>query len=165
MAALMMILSGCRESAVDRIDPTTGAVPPASPDAVAPEPNIAAAPSMPAVTVAPPADGKYPVLTFEKDEHDFGKIGPTQQVSHSFEFTNTGEADLIITSAKGSCGCTVPDYPKDPIKPGARGQIKVSFDPSGKKGQQHKTVTILTNTASGQEKLGVKASIQESGKN
>ena len=167
VASMMVALSGCRkESAADKLDPTTQAVPPASPDAViAPEANIDAAPAAdkPTVTVAPPADGKYPKMTFAKNEHDFGLIRENEPVSYSFKFENTGDADLIITSAKGSCGCTVPDYPKDPIKPGESGKIKVSFNPSGKKGQQHKTVTILTNTAAGQEKLGVKATIQDAG--
>ena len=165
IAALLATASCKEESAASKIDPSTEAVAPASPDAViAPDPNIAAAPAeKPTVTVAPPADGKYPKMTFAKEEHDFGTIKETETVTHSFKFTNTGEADLIITSAKGSCGCTVPDYPKDPIKPGATGNIKVSFNPSGKKGQQHKTVTILTNTASGQEKLGVKATILDAG--
>lgn len=108
-----------------------------------------------------PADGKYPIMNFEKTEHDFGKIKTGDKVDYTFNFKNTGDTDLIISKAKGSCGCTVPDYPKDPIKPGQSGKIKVSFDSANKHGQQHKTVTITTNTAKGEEKLSIKASLQD----
>lgn len=106
-----------------------------------------------------PADGKYPVMAFAKSEHDFGTIKANDKVTYDFTFTNTGTADLIITDAKGSCGCTVPEYPKDPIKPGQGGKIKVSFDSANKKGQQSKTVNITTNTAAGAEKLTIKTTI------
>ena len=76
-----------------------------------------------------------------------------------FSFTNTGEADLVISNAKGSCGCTVPEYPKQPIAPGEKAYIKVSFSPKGKNGMQNKTVTLTTNTAKGMEMLTVKANI------
>ena len=108
-----------------------------------------------------PADGKYPVMEFDKTEHDFGMIDKGAKVEYSFNFENTGEADLIITRAVGSCGCTVPEYPKDPIKPGTSAKIKVSFNSAGKHGQQQKTVTILTNTKKGTETLLIKASIKE----
>ncbi|REJ82395.1 MAG: DUF1573 domain-containing protein [Bacteroidetes bacterium] len=87
-----------------------------------------------------------PVMTFEKTEHDFGKITDGEKVSYAFKFTNTGNADLIIRAANGSCGCTVPEYPKDPIKPGKGGTIIVTFDSTGRTGKQSKTVTIISNT-------------------
>jgi hypothetical protein len=87
-----------------------------------------------------------PVMTFEKDVHDFGKIIQGEKVSYSFKFTNTGQSDLLITDAKGSCGCTVPEYPKNPVKPGEAGVIDVIFDSTGKTGQQNKKVTITANT-------------------
>ena len=59
-----------------------------------------------------PLDGKYPEMKFEKNQHDFGTINQGDTVEHEFKFENTGEADLLITNAKGSCGCTVPEYPK-----------------------------------------------------
>ena len=62
-----------------------------------------------------------------------------------YKFKNTGNADLVISDAKGSCGCTVPEYPKAPIKPGEEGNIKVTFDSSGKGGRQNKSVTVITN--------------------
>ena len=108
-----------------------------------------------------PVDGKYPVMTFDKTEHDFGIIDKESKVAYTFDFINTGEADLIITNAVGSCGCTIPEYPKDAIKPGESGKMKVSFNASGKQGQQQKTVTITTNTSQGSELLHIKAAIKE----
>lgn len=108
-----------------------------------------------------PADGKYPVMTFEKTEHDFGSIAAGSKVNYSFQFKNTGEADLIITRAVGSCGCTIPEYPKTPIKAGESAKIDVSFNSTGKHGIQQKSVTISTNTKAGVESLIIKASIKE----
>lgn len=108
-----------------------------------------------------PADGKYPVMTFEKTEHDFGTISAGSKVNYSFQFKNTGEADLIITRAIGSCGCTIPEYPKTPIKVGESAKIDVSFNSAGKHGNQQKSVTISTNSKAGVESLLIKASIKE----
>jgi hypothetical protein len=107
----------------------------------------------------PPADGKYPEMSFPETEFDFGDINPGDKVTHYFSFENTGEADLVISEAVGSCGCTVPEYPKEAIKPGGTGKIKVTFNSSGKHGIQHKTVTLTTNTETEKEKLHIKASI------
>ncbi|MFN3753647.1 DUF1573 domain-containing protein [Flavobacterium sp.] len=106
------------------------------------------------------ANGKYPVMTFDNEVHDFGTIQQGDKPSYVFEFKNTGEADLIITSAKGSCGCTVPEYPKTPIKPGESGNIKVSFNSAGKTGSTAKTVSIMCNTAEGNKILTIKANIE-----
>lgn len=106
-------------------------------------------------------DGKYPVMAFDKTEHDFGTITSGDKVDYSFKFKNSGEADLIITNAVGSCGCTIPEYPKEAIKPGESAKMKVSFNSAGKHGQQQKTVTITTNTEKGTESLTIKATIKE----
>jgi hypothetical protein len=82
-------------------------------------------------------------------------------VNYSFTFKNTGEADLIISRAVGSCGCTIPEYPKDPIKAGDSGKIDVSFNSANKHGNQQKSVTIYTNTKAGVESLNITASIKE----
>ena len=108
------------------------------------------------------SNGKFPIMTFAQKQHDFGPIDQTAKVSYDFEFKNTGAADLIISSASGSCGCTIPEYPKEPIPAGGSGILKVSFNAAGKSGQQLKTVTIITNTASGKEMLSIKASITPS---
>jgi hypothetical protein len=83
---------------------------------------------------------------FEKSEHDFGKIKQGESADYSFKFTNTGKEPLIIENAQGSCGCTVPNYPKEPIAPGATGTIDVRFNSAGKSGMQQKTVTLTANT-------------------
>ncbi len=104
-----------------------------------------------------------PVMTFEEKEFDFGNIEQNTPQEHTFVFTNTGEAPLIITNASSSCGCTVPDYPKDtPIQPGEKGELVVKFNGSGMN-QVIKTVTLNTNTAKGQEMLRIKAFVQPKG--
>jgi hypothetical protein len=87
-----------------------------------------------------------PVLKFESDTHDFGTIIEGEKVSFAYRFTNVGKGTLIIRAAQGSCGCTVPEYPKDPVPPGGEGIINVTFNSEGKEGHQDKTVTIISNT-------------------
>ena len=87
-----------------------------------------------------------PVFQFEESSHDFGNIFEGEKISFAFRFKNIGKADLVIRAAQGSCGCTVPEYPKEPIKPGDGGVINVTFDSQGKEGHQEKTVTIISNT-------------------
>lgn len=92
-----------------------------------------------------------PVVQFDKEVYDFGTINEGDIVEASFEVTNTGKSDLIITSAKASCGCTVPSWPKDPIKTGESAKIEVKFNSKGKKNKQTKAITLTTNTANGRE--------------
>ena len=92
------------------------------------------------------ADEDRPVMEFKKVLHDFGEITQGEKVNYSFTFKNTGKTDLIITSARGSCGCTVPKWPKRPIAPGQESVIDVLFDSHNKKGNQHKKVTVVANT-------------------
>ncbi|MGQ0829570.1 MAG: DUF1573 domain-containing protein [Bacteroidota bacterium] len=102
--------------------------------------------NVPATASGTPAEpGSAPAMTFNEEKHDFGKIIQGEKVSFSFIFKNTGGTDLIISSAQGSCGCTVPTYPKEPIKPGQEAKIDVVFDSSGKSGLVEKTVTLTTN--------------------
>lgn len=89
--------------------------------------------------------GELPEIKFDEEEYDFGKITQGEKVSHAFIFKNTGSKNLIISGASGSCGCTVPEWPKEPIKPGAEGKINVVFNSEGKSGYQEKTVTLVTN--------------------
>ena len=99
-------------------------------------------------------------MSFDKSVHDFGTIQEGETVQTTFTFTNTGLTDLIIVDARGSCGCTVPNYPKNtPIAPGATGEILVSFDSSNKPNMQQKTVTISANTTNGRETLRIKAMV------
>ncbi|AWA30253.1 DUF1573 domain-containing protein [Flavobacterium magnum] len=106
----------------------------------------------------PDAAGKA-IMDFKEREFDFGDIKEGDKVEHVFEFKNTGEADLKIESARGSCGCTVPDYPKEPVKPGEESQIKVSFNSARKHGKQHKTVTITANTPKGSEIIRITGNV------
>ena len=96
-----------------------------------------------------PSDGSgntnLPVVEFEKMEHDFGSVTDGEKVTYNFKFKNTGSADLVISSAKGSCGCTVADPPAKPIPPGEEGFISVTFDSHGREGFQKKEVTVVTN--------------------
>ncbi len=89
--------------------------------------------------------GNLPDIKFEEEEHDFGKITQGEKVSFAFKFTNTGKSNLIITSAAGSCGCTVPEWPKEPILPGKEGKVNVIFSSEGKSGIQEKSINIVTN--------------------
>ena len=89
------------------------------------------------------SDSEGPVMTFNKTTHDFGTINEGDKVTTEFSFTNTGNSDLIIVDARGSCGCTVPKYPKNTaIKPGQSETITVSFDSNNKPGMQQKSVTL-----------------------
>lgn len=89
--------------------------------------------------------GKAPQMKFASMEHDFGTISQGERVTTQFTFKNTGGSDLVISEAHGSCGCTVPDYPRKAIPPGGEDVIKVEFNSEGKSGQQEKTITLTTN--------------------
>ena len=86
-----------------------------------------------------------PVIKFEKDTHDYGDVKKGSDGIYYFEFTNTGTAPLIISDAKGSCGCTIPEFSKDPIAPGAKGKIKVDYDSENRVGPINKSVTVTSN--------------------
>ena len=87
------------------------------------------------------ADIKYKAPTF-----DFGKIKQGEKVTHSFAFTNTGKAPLIVTNAVASCGCTTPVWPKTPVMPGDTASISVTFNSAGKSGLQDKLITVSSNS-------------------
>ncbi len=103
---------------------------------------------------------KVPVLTFEKDMHDFGRLSAGENISYSFKFTNTGQADLVISGFDTSCGCTVADYPKERIKPGESGYVTVSFRSAGKSGQQFQEVTVTSNAKPAKVKLKIHAEVR-----
>ncbi len=87
-----------------------------------------------------------PVFQFEEETHDFGTITEGEKIQYAFRFKNTGTGDLVIRSANGSCGCTIPEWPHEPIPAGGSGVINITFNSSGKNGMQHKTVTMISNT-------------------
>lgn len=100
-----------------------------------------------------------PEFEFEEEVYEFGEVSQGEKVEKTFTFRNIGGAPLIISDAKGSCGCTVPQYPRDPIPPGGEGIIKVIFDSNGKKGKVHNTVTLVANTVPNKKVLAIKGNV------
>lgn len=100
-----------------------------------------------------------PEIKFEEEIHDFGKITQGEKISFAFKFKNTGDKNLIISGASGSCGCTVPNYPKEPIPAGGEGKIDVLFNSEGKSGLQEKTVTLITNCEPSTRILKIKTEV------
>ena len=98
-------------------------------------------------------------IEFNKEVHDYGTIKNGADGSCIFEFKNTGSEALIISNAKGSCGCTVPEWPREPVAPGESGVIDVKFNSKGKKGKQNKRVTLTTNMIPSQQVLIVKGQV------
>ncbi|KXK39333.1 MAG: DUF1573 domain-containing protein [Saprospiraceae bacterium] len=160
--ALVAVLafSSCKEKAAD--------------DANVPTPEASTAPAM--TTTAPDAGavaaGETPAPTgptttikFDEDVYDWGTIMDGDKMTHVFKFKNTGNEPLIISNAKGSCGCTVPEYPKDAIAPGKSGEIKVVFDSKGKGAvggkDDTKRVTITANTDPVDTYLTIKGKIDK----
>ncbi|MGY3054788.1 hypothetical protein ACVWYG_002997 [Pedobacter sp. UYEF25] len=88
-----------------------------------------------------------PVIKFEKDVHQFEKIKEGEKVEYDFKFTNVGKSPLIISSATATCGCTIPEPPKEPILPGKDGFIKVVFNSAGKSGINDKVITVNSNAS------------------
>ena len=86
-----------------------------------------------------------PKIEMLETSFDFGEMQQGESVTHDFVLKNIGEGNLIISAAKGSCGCTVPEWPKEPIAKGEEAIIKVTFNSAGKSGKQNKTVTLVTN--------------------
>lgn len=101
--------------------------------------------------------GPAPAFKWAEETYDFGTIREGEIAEHTFKFTNTGEAPLIISNASASCGCTVPSWPKEPIPVGGTGEILVKFNSSNKPGVQNKTVSITANTNPKLSRLNIKA--------
>jgi hypothetical protein len=91
-------------------------------------------------------EGPLPTFAFSTTDHDFGTIKEGEKVSYTYKFTNTGQAPLIIQNAQPSCGCTVPEWSKEPIPVGGTGFVKAEFDSNGKPNIQNKTITVTANT-------------------
>ncbi|HNT92729.1 MAG: DUF1573 domain-containing protein [Bacteroidales bacterium] len=104
------------------------------------------------------------ILTFKSPDHDFGQVNAGEKVGCIFTYTNSGDADLVITSASASCGCTVPKFDKKPVAPGGSGTIEVIFDTSGREGMQTKTVVVQSNAENNLVILRIIADIIKSGK-
>lgn len=142
---LVVALASCRdkaaekriaelESRISQMEGNKGATATASPAAAA----------TPAAEEKP--EGPLPVVEFETVDHDFGTVKEGEKVSYTYKFKNSGQAPLIIQSAQPSCGCTVPEWTKEPIPVGGSGFVKAEFDTNGKSNIQNKTITVTSNT-------------------
>jgi hypothetical protein len=106
-------------------------------------------------------ESNYAEITFDRVFHDFGMVSEGEIVKTIFKFTNTSENDLYIVDAMGSCGCTVPKYPKNiPIKPGGTGEIEVNFDTNGRPDLQQKMVKVSAHTPTGGQLLRIQAFVE-----
>ncbi|MFN8153523.1 MAG: DUF1573 domain-containing protein [Bacteroidia bacterium] len=113
-----------------------------------------------APAAAPVENKNAPEMVFDVLEFNFGTIKQGESVTHEFTFVNNGKEDLVITNAQGSCGCTVPQYPKEAIAKGAKGVIKVTFNSAGKMGLQDKTVTLTSNAKNSPIILHLKGTVE-----
>jgi Protein of unknown function (DUF1573) len=103
---------------------------------------------------------EYPILEIENANFDFGDIKKDDKVEHVFKFTNKGKiGDLIIINVSPSCGCTVPEWTKTPVKPGESGEIKIIFNTAGKSGLQQKSIMVTANTIKENEVINFTANI------
>lgn len=134
----LIAFSSCKENAAKKIEET----------------NVAAA------AVRDASSSKFPVLEFDKKEHDFGEIEAKKSVETVFKYKNTGDAPLVITNIKSSCGCTVPqDWSREPLAPGAEGKFTVKFNGSGSN-KISKSITVTANTEKGSEIVKISAFVK-----
>ena len=128
---------------------------PTKPTPMPVKPAPAPAPAKPVGSVSKDtAEFKFDVM-----EYNFGTINQGDAINYDFNFNNTGKDPLVISEAHGSCGCTVPQWPKEPIKKGDKGVIKVTFNSTGKSGMQDKTVTITSNAKNSPHVLHLKGTV------
>jgi Protein of unknown function (DUF1573) len=99
------------------------------------------------------------ILKFEAESHDFGKVKEGQIATYEFKFTNTGNAPIIISNARPSCGCTTPDWTKEPIMPGKPGKVTASFNSQGRPGPFFKTITVESNAETPSLQLTIKGEV------
>ena len=100
-----------------------------------------------------------PVLEFDETRHHFGDVKEGEKLTYEFKFTNAGTSDLLIGAVSPSCGCTVADFPKEPVKPGDDGKIAVTFNTAGRSGMQSKTISVLSNAIPSTRVLTISAEV------
>src|SRR5882757_2491643 len=106
------------------------------------------------------AQAQGPVITCDKNTHDFVDIFQGEKVERVFRFTNSGSEPLVITNVEVTCGCTTPKgWPRDPVNPGGRGEITVQFDSSHKIGRQNKVSTVVSNAVSGISQITISVNV------
>ena len=159
--ALLLVVGAAlaQDKKAEPARPTPAAAPAPSPAAPA---MISTTPAAPSVTPAQaaPANPNAGDFKFNEEEFNFGTIKQGDVATHEFTFINSGKEPLIITSAQGSCGCTVPTWPKEPIAKGEKGTIKVTFNSAGKMGMQDKTVTIQSNAKTNPKVIHMKGNVE-----
>ncbi len=134
----LIAFTSCKENAAKKIEDS----------------NIAAAAERDAKS------SKFPVLEFDKKEHDFGDVEKNKPVETVFNYKNTGEAPLVITDIKSSCGCTIPkDWSREPLAVGESGKFTVKFSGAGSN-KITKTITVTANTEKGSEVVKISAFVK-----
>lgn len=108
---------------------------------------------------APAPDPNAPTMSFEKDAIDYGTIKQDADGNRVFSFTNNGKTPIVISEAHGSCGCTVPTYPKEPILPGQKAEIKVHYD-THRVGPFSKSVTVNSNAKNSPVVLRISGTVE-----
>jgi hypothetical protein len=160
LLALLIVISGCSNGDLkQRVSDLEGRVAAleAKNNPVRPTANPATPQTQPDVK----PDGPLPAFSFVEEEFDFGTIQEGDVVEHTFKFKNVGEAPLIISNARATCGCTVPKWPNEPRPVGGEGEILVRFDSKNKKGNQNKTITLTANTYPTTNKIRIKALVAQ----
>lgn len=109
------------------------------------------------------AQGSGPVIEFQEKARDFGDITQGDKVEHTFVFRNTGDAPLVIQNVAVTCGCTAPNWPKQPIAPGASGELKVVFNSTGKLGKQNSVIRVYSNASEPIEKVSLISNVLPKG--
>lgn len=109
-----------------------------------------------------PVNRNDAVIRFKGQEYDFGTISLKEEVYYGFEFSNPGKTPLVISNVKTSCGCTIPEWPRKPVKPGAKGEIKVAYDATSP-GVFHKTITVYFNGKDSPVELKIKGKVEYAG--
>lgn len=132
------LLAGCQSANNDVREAARQSV---ETNAVQPTNDIQSAVQQPNAPMGPTT-----TMAFEEQRFNFGTVTEGEKVSHTFTFTNTGEEPLILSNARGSCGCTVPKWPREPIAPGESSDIVVEFNTQNKRGNRSQKVTITANT-------------------
>jgi hypothetical protein len=100
-----------------------------------------------------------PLIKFDTTAFNFGKVYEGEQVGGYFRYRNLGTKDLFVTSVTASCGCTLPSFSKDPVKPGEEGKIKFIFDTEGRAGLNYKSINVITNGSSKEIELIIIAEV------
>lgn len=155
LLAGILLMSGCNSDGEkdERIDALEQKISQLEQGQVTPPANVQ--------SVAAADPGSVGQFEFEEIEYDFGTINEGKVVEHEFEFTNVGQAPLVISNVQASCGCTSPDWTKTPVKPGDKGFVKVVFNSTAKPGVQSPTVSIQANTSPSVTRLRLKGTVNQ----